>query len=227
MARKTKTLKRGKGTPLVTSRLLRRPQGKDAWEADFRALPKPMMQTATHYLGLVVVKKGGSVLAQTQVEGTPTVTDFAALLANAMLRPQAPNAHRPRRVFVRKNPRWQELVPALAELGIEMGVQSDLPGIKTAYQNFLHEMQEARRAGMVKPTAAQEKVDELFPAIAQWVRDGHIEIGDQEGLGFVTQAMDYGGLVFEDDRPRTLAEAMASLERGLTKWFKEQGIEVA
>jgi hypothetical protein len=80
---------------------------------------------------------------------------------------------------------------------------------------------------MVKPTAEQQSVEKLFPAIAQWVRGyGHIEVGDQEMFGFVARALDYGGLAFEDDRPDTLAEAMAVLERGLAKWFKEQGIEV-
>ena len=63
-------------------------------------------------------------------------------------------------------------------------------------------------------------------AVAQWVRDGHIEIGDQEGFGFVAIALDYGGVVYEDDRPRTLAEAMAALDKGLRKWFEEQAIEV-
>lgn len=87
-------------------------------------------------------------------------------------------------------------------------------------------MQEARRAKMVKPTAEQASVEQMFPAIAQWVRDGHIEIGDQEGFGFVAIALDYGGIVYEDDRPRTLAEALAALEKGLRKWFAEQGIEV-
>ena len=33
----------------------------------------------------------------------------------------------------------------------------------------------------------------------------HIEIGDQEGFGFTVRALDYGGVVFEDDKPRTLA----------------------
>jgi hypothetical protein len=56
-------------------------------------------------------------------------------------------------------------------------------------------------------------------------KDGHIEIGDQEGFGLAAMALDYGGLVYEDDRPRTLAEAMAALE-GLRKWFEEEGIEV-
>ena len=44
--------------------------------------------------------------------------------------------------------------------------------------------------------------------------------------GFVVRALDYGGLVFEDDKPRTLAEAMAALEIGLRQWFKEQGIKL-
>ena len=54
---------------------------------------------------------------------------------------------------------------------------------------------------------------------------GYIEIGDQEGFGFVVRAMDYGGLVFEDDKARTLGEAMATLEIGLRKWFKDEGVE--
>ena len=36
--------------------------------------------------------------------------------------------------------------------------------------------------------------------------------------------LDHGGLIFEDDRPDTLAEALAVLEEGLRKWFDEQGI---
>jgi hypothetical protein len=79
---------------------------------------------------------------------------------------------------------------------------------------------------MVKPTAEQQSVEKLFPAITQWVRGyGHIEIGDQETFGFVARALDYGGLVFEDDKPDTLAEALASLERGLAKYFEREGIE--
>jgi hypothetical protein len=42
----------------------------------------------------------------------------------------------------------------------------------------------------------------------------------------VVRALDYGGLVFEDDKPDTLAEALAALEKGLNKWFDEQGIDL-
>jgi hypothetical protein len=80
---------------------------------------------------------------------------------------------------------------------------------------------------MVKPTAEQQGVEKLFPAIAQWVRGyGHIEIGDQEMFGFVARALDYGNLAFEDDRPDTLAEALATLERGLAEYFEREGIEL-
>ncbi len=56
--------------------------------------------------------------------------------------------------------------------------------------------------------------------------DGHIEVDDQEGFGFVARALDYGVLAFEDDRPNTLAEALAALEQGLRAWNEEQGIDL-
>jgi hypothetical protein len=98
--------------------------------------------------------------------------------------------------------------------------------VKDAYEDHLRQMREAHRAGMPKPTVEQAAVEQTFPAIAKWVRAyGHIEIGDQESFGFVVRALDYGGLVFEDDKADTLAEAMASLEKGLAEYFEREGIE--
>ena len=45
-------------------------------------------------------------------------------------------------------------------------------------------------------------------------------------FGFVARALDYGGLAFEDYRCDTLAEALATLEKGLRKRFEEQGIDL-
>ena len=226
MVRERKKLALGKGAAFVKGRLKRLPQEDESWEADFKALPKPLSQNETHYLGLVVVQGVGSVLAEEQVEHTPDVNDLATLLAHAMRRPLTGSGHRPRRVRVRKNPRWPELFPHLQEVGIEAVVDSDLDTLRTAYHDHLRRVREARRKGMVKPTAEQADVEKLFPAVAQWVRGGHIEVGNQEGFGFVARALDYGGLAFEDDKPDTLGEAMASLERGLARWFEEQGVEV-
>jgi len=207
----------GKGAAFVKARLR---QGDDTWEADFQALPKPIMQTQTNYLGLVVVKKDGSVLVESQIEGRPSVN-------LAMRRPLTGKAHRPRCIYVRGHHQWREPFPHLNELGINVSVRQILPKINAVYKDHLRQLKEARSAGKVKPTPEQEKVEELFPALAKWVHGyGHIEIGDQETFGFVVQALDYGGVVFEDDRPSTLAEATAALEKGLTEWFKEQGIEV-
>jgi hypothetical protein len=80
-------LKHGKGVAFVKGRLRRLPQGYDAWEADFQALPKPIMQTETHYLGMVVTKQGGSLLADLPVRGRPSVNDLATLLAHAIRQP--------------------------------------------------------------------------------------------------------------------------------------------
>jgi hypothetical protein len=72
-----------------------------------------------------------------------------------------------------------------------------------------------------------DRGEKLFPAIARWVRGyGHIEIGDKEMFGFAARSLDDGGLIFEDDKPDTLAEAMAALEKGLIAYFEREGIEI-
>jgi hypothetical protein len=219
--------KLGKGTAFAKARLRRLPQEDETWEADFRALPKPMMQNETHYLGMVVSKQGGSLLADAQVGARPTVNDLATLLAHAMRRPLTGRAHRPRRLHVRGHPQWRELFPHLGGLGIQVAVRRELPKVQRAYQGYLRQQRDAHRRGMVQPTAEQQGVEKLFPAVARWVRGyGHIEVGDQETLGFVARALDYGGLACEDDRPDTLAEALASLERGLAEYFEREGIEL-
>jgi hypothetical protein len=227
VAREEIKLKLGKGADFDKSRLKRLNQEDETWEADFRALPKPITRSETHYVGMVVSKRRGSVLADSQVQGRPSVNDMATLLAQAMRRPLTGQARRPRRLQVRGHPQWKELFPHLEELGIDVSVRWDLPKVQKAYEDHLRQMREAHRAGMLRPTEEQAAVEEMFPAIARWVWGfGHIEIGDQEMFGFVARALDYGGLAFEDDRPGTLAEAMAALEEGLKKWFEEQGIDL-
>jgi hypothetical protein len=225
VAREEEKLKLGKGAAFVKGRFKRLRQEDETWEADFQALSKPFTQSRTDYRGMVVAPDG-STLADSQVEGRPTVNDMATLLASAMRRPLTGKPHRPRRLHVRGHPQWRELFPHLAEIGIEVAVHRELPKVQRAYQGYLRQQREAHRVGMVKPTAEQQAVERLFPAIAQWVRRyGHIEIGDQEMFGFVARALDYGGLAFEDDKPDTLAEALASLERGLAEYFKREGID--
>jgi hypothetical protein len=119
------------------------------------------------------------------------------------------------------------ILPSLKEIGIEVVIKTNLPKVDEAFGEYLAQMKEAGSIARAKPTADQAKVEKLFPAIARYVRSyGHIEIGDRERFGFVVRAIGYGGLDFEDDTTETLAEAMAVLEAGLTRWFEEQGVEL-
>jgi hypothetical protein len=86
-------------------------------------------------------------------------------------------------------------------------VQKELPKVQEAYEAHLRPLREAHRVGVVKPTKEQAGVEKMFPAIALWVWGyGHVEIGDRKTFGFVVRALDYGGLLFEDDKPDALAE---------------------
>jgi hypothetical protein len=98
--------------------------------------------------------------------------------------------------------------------------------VKSAYKRHLEQLRKTHRATMVKPSEKQAVVEKLFPVVAKWVQGcGHIEIGEQGGFGFTVRANDFGGIIFEDDKAETLAEAMAALEHGLTEYFEQEGIE--
>src|SRR5947209_7799578 len=186
MRRRAETLKFGKGTAFKKARLKRLRQQDDTWEADFRALPKPMMQNETHYLGLVVTQPDGFPLAEMEVVGKPSVNALATLLAHAMRQPLSGWAHRPRRIQGRGHHQWQELFPHLKELGVEVSVRQELPTLKRVFGRWLRDIKQARSRGKARPTTEQASVEQLFPAVASYVEGyGHIEIGDQESFGFV------------------------------------------
>lgn len=225
MAKEQPKLKLGKGTAFVKTHLKQLRQEDDVWEADFRALPKAQGESDTHYVGLVVSLNDGYLRAIITVDYQPDANELADLLADAMRRPYTELAYRPRQILLRDNPSWAELYPHLKQLGIEVSTQNHLPHVETAFEDFRRELRRARPKPMIvympKPTDPQK----AFPAIAKWVQGyGHIEIGDQEGFGFIVRAIDYGGVVFEDDKPNTLAEAMAAMEKGLAEYFENEEI---
>lgn len=225
MAKDLSQLKLGKRAAFVKTHLKRLKQEDDTWEADFWRLPKPHGQTETHYMGLVVALPKGNPLTCMLAEYTPNVNDLADLLANAMRRPMTTEAHRPRRIAFRGNPLWDELYPHLKQLGIEVSVQNDLAHIEPVCEDFLRQMRRARSTPLILRTPSPTDVEKSFPTIAEWVRCyGRIEIGHQEGFGFIVRAIDHRGVVVEDDKPDTLADAMAALEKRLAEYFENDGI---
>jgi hypothetical protein len=206
MRRKADSLKLGKSPAFDKAKLRRLRQEDETWDANFRALPKPMMQNETHYLGLVVNKRGGSILAETKVEGRPSASELATLLGKAMRHPLTDGAHRPRRIHVRRDLQWQGLFPHVEELGIKVSVTQELTKVQEAYQGHLRQMRGGPPCQNAPADRGAAELRETVPAIARYVQGyGHVEIGDKEMFGFVARALDYGGVVFEDDRPNTLA----------------------
>ncbi|HBJ37848.1 MAG TPA: hypothetical protein DDZ51_24440, partial [Planctomycetaceae bacterium] len=162
-------LKLGKGVAFVKSQLNRLPQEDETWEADFRALPKPITQSTTHYVGMVLTQPDGFLRGESEIDHSPTVNDLATLLAHVMKRPLIEVPLRPRHIHLRGNPKWKPLFSALEEFGIEVAIKTDLPKFQEAFGEFLAHVKEARSAGKVKATATQAKVESLFPSIAKWV----------------------------------------------------------
>ena len=86
-------------------------------------------------------------------------------------------------------------------------VQEADNGVEAVYTDFLRQMRRARSAPLILNTPGPTDVQKAYPAVARWVSGyGHIEMGDQEGFGFIVRAIDYGGVVFEDNTADTLAD---------------------
>ena len=97
-------------------------------EADFFLDPKYSTKRKERWVGSVIQREGGAMLALEEVPlPPPTVNGLANLLAHAMLRPWFGDRQRPRVIHLRDRPQWQELLPHLRQLGIEVVLGQDLP----------------------------------------------------------------------------------------------------
>ena len=71
-------------------------------------------------------------------------------------------------------------------------------------------------------------LEEKYPFIASWVRDGQIQIGQAEYYEPIAAAFDAGGMVWETNEPFASLDALfEEMERGIGRWCKEEGIELA
>ena len=87
MAREEEKLKLGKGAAFVKGRLKRLRQEDETWEADFQGAAQADHAERDALPGHGRRDPDGSFLADSHVEGRPTVNDMATLLAHAMRRP--------------------------------------------------------------------------------------------------------------------------------------------
>jgi hypothetical protein len=129
-------LKLGKGAGFVKSRLRRLPQFNDTWEADIQPIPDKQ-RGVEFWLGMVVEQEHGAVPATKSFDHAPTVNDLAKLLADAMYRPASEDRqHRPTTILLRQYEQWDELLPHLKALRIDIVLTDRLPAWAQAADEF-------------------------------------------------------------------------------------------
>ena len=133
-------LKLGKGAYFVKSRLRRLPQTDEEWQVDFQPFIPRWSKRNQEWLGIVLSQTDDFLLAEEFLDDPPTVNDFARFLANAMRRPLIDWAHRPKRVLLRDNPTWQEILPHLRNIKIEVVIQEALPEWDKEFRDWVEEM---------------------------------------------------------------------------------------
>jgi hypothetical protein len=122
-------LKLGKASAFVKRDLRILPITDAEFEADFFLDPRFSTKRREVWKGLVIERESAGVLATEDAEWPPpTVNDLAKLLAYAMYRPwSGGDRQRPRAIYLRDRPQWQELLPHLRQFGIEVVLGLDLP----------------------------------------------------------------------------------------------------
>ena len=133
------------------------------FEADFFLDPESSSKRQERWVGIVIEREFGGVPAMKDVRlPPPTVNSLATLLAHAMLRPlDAGDRQRPHTICLRDRPQWQELLPHLRQLGIEVVLSEDLPRFDEAVIEW---MQHTKAKGVPPADKIKAILREPFPA---------------------------------------------------------------
>jgi hypothetical protein len=158
-------LKLGKSSAFVKRDLRVLPLTEAEFEADFFLDRRFSTKRRESWKGLVIVRESGGVLAMEDAEWPPpTVNDLATLVAYAMCRPWIGDHQRPRMIYLRDRPQWQELLPHLRQLGIEVVLGQELPWFDDAAVEWLQDKPARQAPGKRLPLAKmKEELKSPFP----------------------------------------------------------------
>ena len=127
------------------------PQTEAEFEADFFLEPEFSTEGEEAWTGAVIEQEYGFVLALEDVRlPPPTVNCLANLLADAMLRPQYGDRQRPCTIHLRDRSQWQELLPHLRQLGIEVVLSEELPKFDEAVIEWIQKTKKPPSADKIK-----------------------------------------------------------------------------
>jgi hypothetical protein len=211
----------GKGSAFVKSRLSRLPRTDEVWEADIQPISPWGWDAPRHgelWLGMVVTLAENFHLALLASEAAPGINDLASLLAKAMEHPWVMGKRRPARIVLRDNPQWEELIPHLEQLKIEVETRQALPLWDDAAAEYVRKLRASWIGRDVPIFTVPQGFDEAFPALVRWVKTrGRIEIGVAGQQGFVVRALDDVGMVFEGKTGKSIGEALTALQRRIAQ----------
>ena len=156
-------LKLGKGSAFVKRDLRALPLTDAEFEADFFLDRRFSTKRREQWCGMVVEREFAGLLALEDVQWPPpTVNDLAELLARAMTRPpHYEDRQRPRVICLRDRPQWQELLPHLRQLGMEVVLADDLPRFDEAVVDWMQ--QDTARHEPLPVDTIREDIRNPFP----------------------------------------------------------------
>ena len=133
------------------------PQTEAEFEADFFLDPKFSTKGEEAWAGAVIEREHGSVLALEDVHLPPSTVNYLAnLLAHAMLRPPSyDDRQRPHTIHLRGRPQWQELLPHLRQLGIEVVLSEELPKFDEAVIAWIRKSKKPPSADKIRAILRQ------------------------------------------------------------------------
>lgn len=144
-------LKLGKASAFTKRDIHSLPQTEATFEADFFLDPERSAESHAAWNGVVIEREHGAVIALEDVRmPPPTVNCLANLLAHAMLRPQFGDRQRPTTIYLRDRPQWQELLPHLRQLDIDVILGDDLPRFDEAIIEWMQAMKKPPAADKIK-----------------------------------------------------------------------------
>lgn len=156
-------LKLGKSSAFVKKDLRPLPLTDAEFEADFFLDQGFSTKRRDRWMGMVIEREFGDVLALKDVRlPPPGVNDLATLLAYAMTRPpHYEDRQRPRIIHLRDRPQWQELLPHLRQLRIEVVLSDDLPRFDDAVVDWMQ--MDAARDEPLPMDRIRENIRSPFP----------------------------------------------------------------
>ncbi len=155
-------------------RLARSPRSSEIWQAGFRRIPKWMKdhgERIVPWIALVGNPGSGKVLGSLVVTKEPGPADLWDAIVKAIERPAVGRPGRPAAIEVRTDPRWEELRPLLADIGIDLRECETMEGLDEMFDDLTARLLEDEPPRLLDmPRVTPEIVGSLFRAAADFYR---------------------------------------------------------